>query len=299
MNQLSEPTINNEEVFENVAQSKTYKNDHCKKCSIMQKDCKVCSYGNRGKMLNLKDKIFQRYQFYFQNKNTLHEIRPIKMMNPDEVQLMEDSYKTSKVFQTVKKQLLDNVPKERRGVCPFCMISEPTTMDHYFSESEYPEYIIFAPNLVPCCSHCNSVKGKRLFLKNEDEIKRTVIHLYYDVLPQTKYLKSTFYVTDKIPQISFWLEFENETEITGIIKKHFETLHLLERYRERSNGILSTECENIRVCLVNGFSVKDCVQLLRCKAQSSEKIFGRNYWEACIYRAMSESEDQLMKLVEN
>ena len=84
MNQLSEPTINNEEVFENVAQSKTYKNDHCKKCSIAQKDCKVCSYGNRGKMLNLKDEVFQRYQFYLQNKNTLHEIKPIKMMNPDE-----------------------------------------------------------------------------------------------------------------------------------------------------------------------------------------------------------------------
>lgn len=299
MNQLSEPTINNKVVFENVAQSKTYKNDHCKECSITKKDCEVCCYGNRGKMMNLKDKVFQRYQFYLQNKNTLHEIRPIKMMNLDEVQLMEDSYKTSKAFQKVKKQLLENVPKDRRGVCPFCMISEPTTMDHYFSESEYPEYIIFAPNLVPCCSHCNSVKGKRLFLKNEGEIKRTVIHFYYDVLPQTKYLKSTFYVIDKIPQISFWLEFENETEITGIIKKHFETLHLLERYRERSNGILSTECENIRACLMNGFSVKDCVQLLRCKAQSSEKIFGRNYWEACIYRAMSESEDQLMKLVEN
>ena len=247
MNQLSEPTINNEEVFENVAQSKTYKNDHCKECSIAKKDCEVCCYGNRGKMLNLKDKVFQRYQFYLQNKNTLHEIKPIKMLNPDEVQLMEDSYKTSKVFQTVKKQLLENVPKERRGVCPFCMISEPTTMDHYFSESEYPEYIIFAPNLVPCCSHCNSKKGNRLFLKNENRIKRKIIHFYYDVLPQTKYLKSTFYVTDKIPQISFRLEFENETEITGIIKKHFETLHLLERYQERSNGILSTECENIRV----------------------------------------------------
>ena len=37
MNQLSEPTINNEEVFENVAQSKTYKNDHCKMCCTKKK----------------------------------------------------------------------------------------------------------------------------------------------------------------------------------------------------------------------------------------------------------------------
>lgn len=49
MNQLSDPTIDNEEVFQNVAQSKTYKNDRCKKCSIMQKDCKVCSCGNQVK----------------------------------------------------------------------------------------------------------------------------------------------------------------------------------------------------------------------------------------------------------
>lgn len=297
MNQLNEPTINNEVVFENVAQGKTYKNDHCKECSKKQKDCEVCSYGNRGKMLNLKEKVFQRYRFYFQNKNTLHKIKPIKMMSSEEVQLMEDSYRTSKVFQKVKKQLLDNVPEERRGVCPFCMISEPTTMDHYFSENEYPEYIIFAPNLVPCCSHCNSIKGKRLFIGNENISKRTIIHFYYDVLPQIEYLKARFYVTDKIPQISFWLDFENETEITEIIKKHFETLHLLERYQERSNGILSTECENIRVCLKNDFSVKACVQLLKCKAQSFEKIFGSNYWETCIYRAMSESEEQLIKLI--
>lgn len=297
MNQLKEPTINNEEVFENVAQSKTYKNDHCKICCTKKKDCQVCSYGNRGKMLNLKDKVFQRYQFYLQNKNTLHKIRPIKMMNPDEVQLMENSYKKSKVFNNVREQLFDNVPKELRGICPFCMISEPTTMDHYFSESEYPEYIIFAPNLVPCCSHCNSLKGNRLFLENEDEIKRSIIHFYYDILPKTEYLKTTFYVTNKIPQVSFRLEFENETEITEIIKKHFETLNLLERYKERSNGILSTECETIRMSIMNGISVKECVKSLICRAQSSEKVFGKNYWQACIYRAMSESEDQLMKLL--
>ena len=248
MNQLSEPTINNEEVFENVAQGKTYRNDHCEDCSITKEDCDVCCYGNRGKMLNLKDRVFQRYQFYLQNKNTLHEIRPKNMMNPDEVQLMEVSYKTSKVFQTVKRQLLDNIPKERRGVCPFCMISEPTTMDHYFSESEYPEYIIFAPNLVPCCSYCNSVKGKRLFLKSEDEIKRTVIHFYYDVLPQTKYLKSTFYVIDKIPQISFCLDFEIEMrskqrlrESLKSILKHYICLNGIR------NGAMAFYLQNAKV----------------------------------------------------
>lgn len=68
--------------------------------------------------------------------------------------------KAAKTFQKVKKQIFD---LNLRGKCPFCMISEATTLDHYFPESIYPEYIIFVPNLVPCCNFCNIKKGDRLF----------------------------------------------------------------------------------------------------------------------------------------
>lgn len=296
MNQLSEPTINNEKIFEDVAKSKTYRNAHCDgcKCKI---NCETCRHGNRGRMLNFKDKVFKRYQFYLRNKNTLHKIKPVKILDADEAKLMQDSYKTSKIFQEVKQQLFDEIPQKRSGLCPFCMISEPTTLDHYFSESEYPEYILFAPNLVPCCSHCNSVKGSRLFEKSSGNSKRTVIHFYYDELPDVQYLKATFFVDNKIPQISFSLEFENETEITDVIEKHFETLHLFERYRGRSNGILSTACEEVKKCLESGLSIEQCIQLLKIKAQSTEKTYGNNYWEACVYRAMSENKEELLKLM--
>lgn len=297
MNKLSEPAIDNEKVFVDVAKSKTYKNDHCKGCQLPKISCETCTHGNRGKMLNLKDRVFARYQFYLQNRNNLNVIKPTKIMSQDEEKLMEDSYKTSKVFQKVKRQLLENIPERRRGMCPFCMISEPTTFDHYFSESKYPEYIIFAPNLVPCCSHCNSVKVNLLFIGDETSQKRTVIHFYYDEVPQTQYLKAKFSVDNKIPQVSFYLDFEDESEVIDIIKNHFNKLHLLERYKAQSNGILSTECEVIRLCLSVGMSVEQCVQLLQKKAQASQKTNGDNYWEACIYKAMSESEEQLMKLV--
>ena len=297
MNKLSEPAIDDEKVFVDVAKSKTYKNDHCKGCQLPKISCETCTHGNRGKILNLKDRVFARYQFYLQNSNNLNVIKPIKIMSQDEEKLMKDSYKTSKMFQKVKRQLLENIPEKRRGMCPFCMISEPTTFDHYFSESEYPEYIIFAPNLVPCCSHCNSVKGNLLFMGDGTSQKRTFIHFYYDEVPQTQYLKAKFSVDNKIPQVSFYLDFEDDSEVINIIKNHFNKLHLLERYKAQSNGILSTECEEIRVWLSGGMSVEQCVQLLQIKAQASQKTNGDNYWEACLYKAMSESEEQLIKLI--
>lgn len=69
--------------------------------------------------------------------------------------------------------------------------------------------------------------------------KKNHYSFHYDILPQTDYLKTVFYVEDNILPISFWLDFETETQTTEIIKSHFEALHLIERYKNRRNRILS------------------------------------------------------------
>lgn len=295
MNQLSEPNINNEDVFIAVAKSKKFQNAHCEKCNESTPNCETCTYGNRGKMLALKERVFERYNFYTQNKNNLNAISPVNVIGEDEKKLLENSYQNSSIFKKVKQQLLENIPAGRTGMCPFCMISEPTTFDHYFSESEYPEYIIFAPNLVPCCSQCNSIKGNRLF--SENQRARKIIHFYYDSLPQIQYLKAVFKVDNKIPQVSFSLKFEHESEITTIIVNHFDTLHLLERYKKQSNDVVSTECEIIKEQLKSGGTVEECAEILKIRANVFQKVNGSNYWKTCIYMAMSESQEQLAKLI--
>lgn len=295
MNQLSEPNINNEDVFIAVAKSKKFQNAHCEKCNESTPNCETCTYGNRGKMLALKERVFERYNFYTQNKNNLNAIRPVNIIGEDEKKLLENSYQNSSIFKKVKQQLFENIPAGRTGMCPFCMISEPTTFDHYFSESEYPEYIIFAPNLVPCCSHCNSIKGNRLF--SENQRARKIIHFYYDSLPQIQYLKAVFKVDNKIPQVSFSLAFENESEIATVIANHFDTLHLLERYKKQSNDVVSTECEIIKDQLKSGGNVEECAKILKIRANGLQKVNGSNYWKTCIYMAMSESKEQLAKLI--
>ncbi len=84
MNQLSEPNINNEGVFIAVAKSKKFQNAHCEKCNESTPNCETCTYGNRGKMLALKERVFERYNFYTQNKNNLNAIRPVNVIGEDE-----------------------------------------------------------------------------------------------------------------------------------------------------------------------------------------------------------------------
>ena len=39
--------------------------------------------------------------------------------------------------------------------CPYCLLNTPNTLDHYFDKSDYPDYSVYTPNLVPCCSIFN------------------------------------------------------------------------------------------------------------------------------------------------
>lgn len=291
MNQLNEPTVDNKGVFNEIAKNKSYKNDYCEKCNN-QKSCEICSFGNRGRMLNLRYRIFGRYDYYFQNKYTLNEIKPVKIMDPDDESLLRTAYSSCKKFKVVKKQLMDNVPIEYGGKCPYCMISEYNTFDHYFPESVYPEYILFAPNLVPCCSNCNTKKGKRLFVEDTREF----IHFYYDKLPKGQYLKAKLTVENKIPQVSFYLHFEQESDITKVIKNHYERLDLFERYRTSSNGILSSLCTGIKMCLNTGMPLEQYFSFLKFRADSLENTCGTNYWETVIYKAIYENKDELKKL---
>lgn len=292
MKKLCEPNIDDEKVYEEIANSKAYKNIHCKSCQSHNINCNTCIHGNRGMMLNIKKYVFTRYHYYIQNCKDLNAIQPKDELQKNEIEVLEESYRNSKTFREIKKQLLEGFSKAKIGKCPYCMISEPTTLDHYFPKSIYPEYTLFAPNLLPCCSSCNTKKSNNIFIGSGSSQKRSAIHFYYDDLPQTQFLKAKFSVVNKIPQISFYLDSNNDSEINEVIQNHFNTMNLFKRYEEQSNELLSTICEEIK----NQTSFNECIKTLQIRAQAMQKTFGANYWQTCIYVAMIEDRNQLLDL---
>ena len=89
-------------------------------------------------------KIIGRYQHYENNFTSLDNIRPLDASEWSEVKDdLVALYKNSTQFKKVRNELL-SVPK-----CPFCTLSRPNTLDHYFDKSDYPEFSVFTPNLVP------------------------------------------------------------------------------------------------------------------------------------------------------
>jgi 5-methylcytosine-specific restriction endonuclease McrA len=114
----------------------------------------------------------ESYAAYLQHRGNPWFIAPANF-TPD----IQD--KQRKLYETRKRTKRFKNIRETPGLlsCPMC--GSPTTgsLDHYLPRSVYPEFAVMAANLVPACTHCNSVVKGDTFRGNEPE---RFIHPYFD-----------------------------------------------------------------------------------------------------------------------
>ena len=124
-------------------------------------------------------KVKERYNYYEQNFNSLHQITPLY----DTWDLAKDEliscYGSNAAFSIAKNKLMATMPTPIQSKCPYCMLNRPNTLDHYFDKSSYPEYSVFIPNLVCCCSECNSQKGVQFSILMQNEYSCIFITIKY------------------------------------------------------------------------------------------------------------------------
>lgn len=64
------------------------------------------------------------------------------------------------------------------GLCPYCRLLPPTTLDHFLAKSRHQPFASFAHNLVPMCATCNTYKGT----KGSVQARQFFTHAYFDEL---------------------------------------------------------------------------------------------------------------------
>lgn len=119
-------------------------------------------------------------------------------------------------------------------LCPYCASRSVSTVDHYLSKSNYPNFSITPLNLVPCCADCNSAKDA-----NDDSIEyknQLLFHPYKDSLNEFKWLDACVSIENGILYFNFYItnEFiDNDTYKRA--KNYIEILGLDEYYSKRAN----------------------------------------------------------------
>lgn len=248
----------------------------------------------RDRLIKLESYVLSRYSEYEKQKLSLEKISDSKITNKLDKKSLESCYNRNSegyLEGEVVVKILEIQSAQHKNSCPYCGIDKPRTIDHYLPKSEYPEFSIYPPNLIPCCPRCNSKKSDD-WRKNG---KRIFINYYFDSLPDEqflfaslKYEKNNF---DKIPLVTF--EIKNNGNISkkdfSLIERHFNKLDLLKEYSE----YVEEELSNIHDEISHNTHIpkKEHKETLERRAHTFARKYGVNYWKACLYNAVIASED--------
>lgn len=193
-------------------------------------------------------------------------------------------------LRQLKKDIKAAQPKRQLKYCPMCGTALPTTFDHYLPTSRFPEYSVFAQNLVPCCAHCNSTKDDDWL---NAQGNRQYLHAFSDDIPDVDFLTVTLHQVAGFSGVGATFALVKPHGISNtnwaLLKSHFDKLDLIERYNQLGNDEVA---EIISVCKIHldegGVSAKS---FLKARAIDERKIHGRNHWRAVLMGQMAAAQN--------
>jgi hypothetical protein len=171
------------------------------------------------------------------------------------------------------------------GRCPLCGQGFVSTLDHFLPKFYYPGLSVAPLNLVPACTDCNRLKGRR-YPRSAQE---ATLHPYFDNVEEDSWLGAR--VLEENPAAALFLvkTVPGWDEVTQArVKRHFKTLHLSRLYTANASDEISNIRENLQRVFVagGGEAVREYLQ----EAARSRVCARVNSWQSALYGALAESE---------
>ncbi|MGG4046313.1 HNH endonuclease [Paenibacillus favisporus] len=253
------------------------------------------------RLSELESSVIRRYTVYESYTKKLEEISGSNITDKEDKEALESCYVRSKqgyLEGEVVAKIIKAQSAQHKNTCPYCGMDKPRTIDHYLPKSIFPEFSIYPPNLIPCCGHCNTKKGKKWLKKGA----RRFINFYYDDLPDVKFLfaELVFEQDKRIhePRVTFTLV-QNDavpTEQFRLINSHYIELNLLQELSE----YVEEEISNIydEVIHNTNLRIEEHKENLKMKQSSYIRKYGHNYWRSALYDAIIDSDEFFNRIYE-
>lgn len=242
----------------------------------------------RARMLAVRARVLSAYQDYEDAVPQVGGLAAVQMTNLQK-DAMRHAYRVETQPMTqIRGDLLNRVSVAR---CPFCGISESSTLDHYLPKEQYPEFSVFPKNLVPSCAVCNTRKRDRIL--DEGTNVRMFLHPCYDQVPDMAFLVVRVRVEADALVLSYRLDRPAGMafQVFQHLQSHFNELNLADRYRLMGLEHLAGQYPAFRRAYGDGRNAGRVIEKLSDGAKDFEEICGPNYWLAQLYRALAGNAD--------
>lgn len=232
----------------------------------------------------IRPAILKAYGAYIQLAPSVDTIVPITVRPIHKKSLLHTYSSSTKPLRDLKEALESSIAAAR---CPFCQISESSTLDHYLPKERYPEFSVLPQNLIPCCSNCNTHKRALILDKNTNI--RFFIHPYYDVIPNINFIKLHISFINNKLTLSYSVY--NNGNLTAAqyshLKNHFDKLNLAERFRKASLVELAGMYDSISRFARLG-AIRLSSELLKESIKYS--AWGVNYWRNLLFHELANNQ---------
>lgn len=176
------------------------------------------------------------------------------------------------------------------NLCPYCRLEVPTTLDHFLPKSRHQLFASFAPNLVPMCSTCNTLKGT----KGSAVARQFFTHAYFDELAAgEKFLVAQVAVGAQYVATNFAIDFSArlDADVFQRLAYQFSILRLGPRYQLEAVDVIAAQAIKLEEMAEAGCTEEDRRHSLEGDAASECIRSGASYWKAALLVALSNSTD--------
>jgi hypothetical protein len=242
----------------------------------------------RGRMRAARAEVLAAYQDYEDAAPEVGWLDEVPLTDVQKEAMRHAFTVETQPMTALRGDLLKRISVAR---CPFCGISESSTLDHYLPKEQYPEFSVFPKNLVPSCAVCNTRKRDRIL--DEGTNVRMFLHPCYDVIPDVAFLAVRARVEADALIMSYRL-----TRPAGMalqtfqhLRSHVNELNLADRYRRMGFEHLGGQYPAFRRAYGPGGDAERVAEKLIEGAEDFEEVSGPNYWLAKLYRALAGCDD--------
>lgn len=226
------------------------------------------------------------------NNGIVHTLTPHGFVQPEKGKLQNLYSSDCDVARNVRSYHNGFTKATRRiyhNKCPYCVLSEPNTLEHILPKGKYPEYAVHIYNLIPCCSKCNSHKGEAI-VNSINGLPHT-LNFYYHNPEKFQFLQVDCLLdAHNQPLFSYKLVFPSDADpnLASIITNHFNRLHLIERYNEEVIQTY-TAIEPVIKSLCCGKTLEEALSAMLDYFHTVSPSYGINHHWIALFRCLISS----------
>ena len=186
--------------------------------------------------------VHARYCAYYATATALQTLPKRRWSKKGREALIHCYEGSTQAWDAMREGFRNSLTPTAQAFCPYCMIREPESWDHFLPKEQFPEFAVLLSNLIYVCGPCNRKKGQYLVGQ-----PRQVLNPYFDAIPEdVALLYVDVTIVGGIPKLRFRIAPPYagiSAPLGALAQRHFDAFELAPKLISAGGTYLATFVE--------------------------------------------------------